>query len=158
MDFFRKNLEHFLNFMKYVSERLLCIIIILCIIIFATFFFFKNAVIITPTSFESQEIFFYEISLENLSVWFAAITIIITAIWSMYQFVKNRTSRQQEKASLIAQNFADNIIERMGMIYDVLTANEEVKILLRKIDSLKLNQFTRIEILNIVGDQECFKK
>ena len=156
MDFIRKNLEHFFNFLKYISERLLCIIVILFIIIIATIFFFRNSVIINPSSFESQEILFCGISLGNLSAWFGGIAIIITAIWSMYQFVKSRTIKQQEKASVIAQDFADNIIERMGMISDVLLANGEVKILLNKIDSLKLKQFTQIEMLDILGKSDCF--
>ena len=158
MDFFRKNLEHFFNFMKYVSERLLCIIIILSIIALVTFFFFKNAVIITPTSFESQEILFYGVSLGNLSAWFGGIAIIITAIWSMYQFVKGRTIKQQEKAAEIAQDFANNLIEKLGIISDVLLPNQEIEKMISKIvKSKQLSQFTTIEISSILDDEKCFE-
>lgn len=159
MNFIKKNMEHIINFFKYLWERIFCIILLLLFIGIITYLFFSNATILNPETVESQEILFCGISLENIATWFTSIALICTALWSMYQFVKSKTSKQQEKASEIAQDFASNLIEKMGIISDVLLPNKEMEQMISKIvQSKELNQFTIIEISNILEDENCFKK
>lgn len=152
MDFIKPNWEHFINFIKFISERLLCILITLLIVVFITVLFFKKAEIQNPESVESQQILFYGISLDNLGTWFTFIGLIITAIWSVHQYNKNRSSKQQEKAADIAKDFADNLVERMGLITHVLSYNKEIQNIMQKLDISKLNQFTEIEIKEILNN------
>lgn len=159
MNFIKKNMEHIINFFKYLWERIFCIILLGLFIGIITYLFFNNSTIQNPETVESQEILFCGISLDNISTWFTSIALICTALWSMYQFVKSRTSKQQEKASEIAQDFASNLIEKMGIISDVLLPNQEMEQMISKIvQSKELNQFTTIEISNILKDENCFKK
>ena len=158
MNFIKKNIEHIINFFKYLWERIFCIILLGLFIGIITYLFFSNSIIRNPETFESQEIFFCGISLDNISTWFTSIALICTALWSMYQFVKGRTSKQQEKASEIAQDFASNLIEKMGIISDVLLPNKEMEQMISKIvKSKELNQFTTIEISNILKNDKCFE-
>lgn len=159
MNFIKKNLEHIVNFFKYLWERIFCIILLLVFVGIITYLFFGNATIQNPETVESQEILLHGISLDNISVWFTSIALICTALWSMYQFVKNRTSKQQEKASEIAQDFANNLIEKMGIISDVLLPNKEIEQMVSElVQSKKLCQFTTIEISHILNDESCFEK
>ena len=159
MNFIKKNMEHIINFFKYLWERIICIILLLLFIGIITYLFFSNSTIQNPETVESQEILFCGISLENIATWFTSVALICTALWSMYQFVKSRTSKQQEKASEIAQDFASNLIEKMGIISDVILPNKEMEQMISKIvQSKELNQFTAIEISNILKDENCFKK
>lgn len=152
MYFFKINWEHFVNFIKFISERLLCILVTLLIVVIITVLFFKKAVIQNPESIESQQILLYGISLDNLGTWFTFIGLIITAIWSVHQYNKNRASKQQEKAADIAKDFADNLVERMGLITHILSHNKEIQNIMRKLDVSKLNQFTEIEIKEILDN------
>ena len=159
MEFLKKNIEHVINFAKYIWERIICIILVLLFITIITIVFFSNSTVLTPEDVESQQILFLGISLENLGVWFASIALIATALWSMYQYTKNKISKQQEKASEIAQDFSNTLIEKMGIISDVLMPNHEVQKMVTKIvKSKKLNQFTTLEIRNILEDEKCFEK
>ena len=160
MNFIKKNMEHIVNFLKYLWERIFCIILLLAFIGIITYLFFSNSTIQNPETVESQEILFYGISLDNISVWFTSIALICTALWSMYQFVKNRTSRQQEKASEIAGEFSNNLIGNLGLISKTLLKNDEIKNMLKtlKDSNIPLNQFTKYEIEEIFGDNQIFQK
>lgn len=157
MNFLKKNIEHLGNFLDYLFEHLLCIIafILILVICFALLSTFPCTM---PKEVQSQEIYIFGISLNNLSIWFTAICLIVTAFWSMYQYTKSKVLKQQEKASEIAQNFADNLIERMGIIYDVLMPNTEIQNMIKKLDTTKLRQFTVQEMLEILNDKQCFNK
>lgn len=158
MKFIKKNIEHFGNFLDYIIEHLLCIIALILIFIIS-FAILKQFPYSMPKDVQSQEIYIYGISLNNIGIWFTAIGLIVTAFWSMYQFTKNKISKQQEKASEIAQDFANNLIEKMGIISDVLLANKEFKkMIIRIVKSRELNQFTALEISKILKDDRCFQK
>lgn len=135
------------------------IFIIIIIVIIAMITFICTATIITPGNFESQQILINGISLENWSTIITTTGLLSTAIWSMYQYNKSRIAKQQEKASEIAQTFSSNLIEKTGLICDVLKDNDEVKKMVHSITKSKeLNQFTTLEILNILNDRKCFEK
>lgn len=108
---------------------------------------------------EQQIIFFNFISLNNFLTLLTLIGMIVGAIWALMQYDKNTKVRQQEKAAEIAKDFADNLMERLALISNVLMPNQEIKKMLNKIaKSKKLNQFTTREICNILNDKQCFKK
>lgn len=153
MKFIKKNIERIIDFLKYIWERIICISLLLIFIIIITILFFNNSSILNPENIASQQVLFLGISLENLSIWLTLIALITTALWSMYQYTKNRVAKQQEKASEIAIDFADNIIERMGMISDVLTADSKIKEIINHLNPSKLNQFTFMEILEILDEK-----
>lgn len=158
MNLIKKNLEHLRNFWNYIAEHLLCIIALILIFI-VSFIILKQFPYSMPNDVQSQEIYIYGISLNNIGIWFTAIGLIVTAFWSIYQFTKNKILKQQEKASEIAQDFANNLIEKMGIISDVLLANKELKKMIKCImKSRKLNQFTALEISRILKDKKCFEK
>lgn len=156
MNFIRKNIEHLTNFLKYLWERLICIILLLIFIAIITFLFFHNCVILNPGTVSSQEILFFGISLTNIGTWFTSIALFFTAIWSMYQYTKSRLSKQQEKAAKIAQDFSDNLVERMGLISTVLMSNEASRKIIENLDTERLSQFTHIELLKIINNEEVF--
>ena len=67
MNFIKKNMEHIINFFKYLWERIICIILLLLFIGIITYLFFSNSTIQNPETVESQEILFCGISLENMT-------------------------------------------------------------------------------------------
>lgn len=152
MDFLKTNWTHFTNFIKFIGERLFCILFTVGIVVIFTLLFFKCATIQNPNTIENQQILFYGISLDNLGTWFTFIGLIITAIWSVHQYNKNKSLKQQEKAADIAKNFADNLVERMGLITHILSHNKEIQNIMQKLDISKLNQFTEIEIKEILNN------
>lgn len=158
MKTWNKNFEHLIGFLKYLLERILCIIIVLAIIIVLTHLLFSNATIINPQQVESQQILLFGITFENLSIWFGTVAIVITAFWSAYQYHKNKLMQQQEKSAQIAKDFADNLIERMGLISEVLMSNHEFNEMIKNLDVSKLKQFTIMEMLEIYQTKECFNK
>lgn len=159
MNLIKKNIEHYSNFLDYIKEHLLCIVVLILIFIIL-FAVLRAFPCYTPDikEVQSQEIYILGISLSNLGIWFTAVGLVITAFWSMYQYTKSKILKQQEKASEIAQDFSDNLIERMGLISDVLMPNQEIQNMIKKLDTSKLKQFTVVEMLEILNDEHCFEK
>lgn len=109
--------------------------------------------------FIQQVIFIAGITLENWQTWFTIIGIGCGLIWALYQYNKNRKEKQQEKAAEIAKEFANGLIERMGIVSAVLMANIDIKEMIETIaKSKKLSQFTTLEIIKILSDKKCFEK
>lgn len=159
MDFFRKNFIHLTNFFNYILEHLMCILIILTILILSGILLI-NLPINNPENIETQQILIFGVSLENWSVWYTAIGLIIGAVWSIYQFSKNKILKQQEKASEIASEFSNNLIGNLGLISKTLLKNNDIKNMLKtlKDSNVPLNQFTKYEIEEIFEDNQIFEK
>lgn len=134
--------------------KFLLIISLVALFLFSSVWLFKYCNIQNPTDVQSQEIYIYEISLGNWCTWITLIGLLFTALWSMHQYNKNRLSKQQEKASEIAQDFANNLIERMGLISYVLTPIPIIKEIMKNLDTSRLNEFTAMEILEILNDEK----
>ena len=153
----RKNVEHLMNFLTYIKEHLLCFILGLL------FFVLAGVVLVhlpinNPTNIEAQQILIFGVSLENWVAWYTVIGLAVTALWSMYQYTKSVTRRQQEKASAIAQDFSNLLIEKLAIISNVLLKNNEIHKMVAIISNSKLQSFTTIEIINILNDKDCFDK
>lgn len=161
-NFLKQHISKLIHSIFSLIKSIVCkyyIYIIIFIITIVITLLIHNATIITPENFESQQILINNISLENWSTIITTIGLLSTAIWSMFQYNKSRIAKQQEKASEIAQTFSNDLIEKTGLISDVLMDNPEVQKMVHSIKkSKRLNQFTTLEILNILDDQKCFEK
>ena len=117
-NFFMENFKHLQNFVKYIKyviDHLFCIILLICIL-FLSCIFLRNCTIVNPETVESQEVLICGRSLDNWGIWFTAIGLIITAIWSMYQYHKNILRKQQEKASEIAKQFSNDLLLKCELV------------------------------------------
>lgn len=146
--------KYFFKFFKIIP-----IIFLVSIFLLLSLIFFNLCNIQTPENVESQEIYICGISLNNWGTWITLIGLFFTAIWSMHQYIKNKLSKQQEKASQIATDFADNLIERMGLISKTLLTNAYIQKITSIFDNHpeSLSQFTTFEIKEIMNDESIFK-
>lgn len=158
MDTIKNNIQHFIDVGKYFKERLLCIITIIIITSCIIVIFLKFSIIVEPENVECQQIIFCNISLDNWGILLTIIGLIGTAIWSMYQYTKSKNLNQQEKAAKVANDFANNIVERLGLISSTLTNIEKYNTLLEKINVDDLNNFNTYEIIKSSNDKYIFDK
>ena len=161
MYYFNKLKQHLINWFEYGKEHLLRIIFIVFIFGICCFSFTllpRENILNDNSNIAEQHIVIFGITLENWLTALSIISLIIGAIWAIYQFDKSVNRKQQEKASEIAQNFANNFIERFSIISRVLLKNNEMRKMLSKITNEELKSFTRMEILDIVDDKNCFNK
>lgn len=155
MNLFSKNITAIKDLALYFLNHIVIVFIIITILCLSMIFV-KKREIYYPEQVETQEIFISGISLNNWGTWFTGIGLVITALWSVLQYNNNKLNKQQEKASEIAKDFADNLIERMGLISAVLMNNVDVQNYLKLIVESKPSQFTVIEITEIIQDEDCF--
>lgn len=153
------------NFMKYFFKfiKIIPIIFLVSIFLLLSIIFFKLCDIQNPNEVQSQEIYIFKISLSNWGTWITLVGLFFTAIWSMHQYIKSKLSKQQEKASQIATDFADNLIEKMGLISKTLLKNSYIQKVTSIFDNHPecLSQFTTFEIEDILvaenEDEDVFK-
>lgn len=113
----------------------------------------------TPENVETQQILIFDISLDNWGILLTILGIPSTAIFTLFQYYKSKRLKQQQRASEIADDFADNLIEKMGLISDTLMQSSSIqKMVARVAKSKKLNSFTTVEIISILNDEKCFEK
>lgn len=157
-NFFEENFKHLKNFWKYIQyifNHLFCVILLI-FIVFLSCLFLSKCTIINPSTVESQEILIAGISLDNWGIWFTAIGLIITAVWSMYQYHKNFLIKQQEKATAIAQEFANHLVEKFGLISDTLLGDEQFNKIIEKFPLEKFKDFTVLEVLELSNNKNIF--
>ena len=142
------------NFMKYFLKflKIIPIIFLVSIFLLLSIMFFNFCDIQNPNEVQSQEIYICKISLSNWGTWITLVGLFFTAIWSMHQYIKSKLSKQQEKASQIATDFADNLIEKMGLISKTLLKNSYIQKVTSIFDNHPecLSQFTTFEIEDIL--------
>lgn len=159
-NFFIENFKHLQNFgkyIKYIIDHLFCIILLISIL-FLSCIFLSNCTIVNPETVESQEVLIFGISLDNWGIWFTAIGLIITAVWSMYQYHKNFLIKQQEKATFIAQEFANHLVEKFGLISDTLLGDEQFRKIIKNFPLEKLKDFTVLEVLELTNNKNIFNE
>ena len=148
------------NFMKYFLKffKIIPIIFLVSIFLLLSIILFNFCDIQNPNEVQSQEIYICKISLSNWGTWITLVGLFFTAIWSMHQYIKSKLSKQQEKASQIATDFADNLIEKTGLISKTLLENSYVQNITSIFDNHpeSLSQFTTFEIENILNDKNVF--
>lgn len=156
MYYFEKMKNHLFNWINYSKEHLLRIIFIGIILFLCCY-----VLTIFPKLSENGEqyIFIYGITLSNWSTWLGILAIAGTAIWAIYQYDKNKTSKQQEKASNIAKSFSDRLALECSIIYYVISNSEIFHLLelnIKKYESFKI--FNTNEIRNIYNDDNYIEK
>lgn len=159
MNFIKKNIKHFENFLDYIKEHILCIIVVIIIFIisFAILKLFPSHM---PNEIQSQEIYIFGISLANVGVWFTGIGLVIAAFWSMFQFSKSVSRKQQENGAEIAKLFSDDLLEKCAVLGKVIL-NSELNTLL-KYDNLNYKSFMNFDIKELIDlyddDDEICRK
>lgn len=145
----KKNMVHLINFFNYIKEHLLCLILIIVFFILAGVIL-VNLPINNPESIESQQILIFGVSLENWSIWYTICGLIVTALWSMYQYTKNIARKQQEKGAEIAKLFAHDLLRKSSILANVILKSEiETLFNLEKQDYRVFRNFDKTEIYDI---------
>lgn len=156
--FMKKNIEHLMNFLIYIKEHLLCFILVVL------FFILSGIVLVhlpinNPTNIETQQILIFGVSLENWSIWYTVCGLIVTALWSMYQYAKNVSRKQQEKASIIAKSFSEKLTTKCSLICAVIRKSELYDFLQLKYKNYaSFKTFTTDEIRLIYDDDDFIEK
>lgn len=154
----KKNIEHLMNFFTYIKEHLLCFILIVAFFILAGIVL-VNLPINNPENIEAQQILIFGVSLENWSIWYTIVGLIVTALWSTYQYTKNVARKQQEKASIIAKSFSEKLTIKCSIICAVIKNSNLHDFL--QLDSKGYNSFktfTTNEIRSIYNDDDFIEK
>ena len=150
----RKNIEHLMNFFTYIKEHLLCFILIVAFFILAGIVL-VNLPINNPENIEAQQILICGVSLENWSIWYTFVGLIITALWSMYQYTKNIARKQQERGAEIAKLFAHDLLNKCTILGKVILKSGIGELFkLEELDYRVFKNFDRDEIFDIYGKDE----
>lgn len=154
----KKNIEHLMNFLIYVKEHLLCFALVLLFFILAGVVL-VHLPIYNPTNIEEQQIMILGVSLGNWSIWLTICGLIVTALWSAYQYTKNVSRKQQEKASIIAKSFSEQLTIKCAIICTVIQNSELYDFL--ELDSKSYESFKTFntnEIRAIYNDDDFVEK
>ena len=144
-----------MNFLDYLKKNFIYLLICIVIVCFSGFLLLflptKN-----PTQVESQEITLFGISLNNLGIWITIIGALFASIWAMYQYTKNTSIRQQEKASEIARIFSNGLLAKCTIVISVFQNTPIIKLIdqLKNFPSFEIREFTTDEIREITGDDD----
>lgn len=150
----RKNFEHLANFFNYIFEHTFCILLII------TFLILSGIILINlpqsnPDNIESQQILIFGVSLDNWGIWYTAVGLIITAVWSMYQFNKNSSRKQQEKGAEIAKLFAHDLLKKCTILGKViLSSGIDDLFALESLDYRVFKNFDRTEMSDIYNNED----
>lgn len=152
MKYIKKLLMHLEFWKNYIKEHLFrtIIILILGIICIVGFYCF---------SYNNNELTISGISLNNWFNWISFWGLIAGAFWTIFQYDKNKTQKQQDKASKIAKSFSDSLTTKCAIIYAVIK-NSEIFTLL-ELDKKSYNSFKVFntnEIRTIYNDDNFIEK
>lgn len=111
-----------------------------------------------PEQVESQEIYFFGITVSNFSSWISTIAIPLTAIWAMYQYKRNLKIRKQEKSSNIAQEFSRGIVEDLSITNEVIQKSFMSKYIPGDNIDENLKYFNVIEIRELYKSDDIVTK
>lgn len=159
MNFIKKNIKHFENLLDYIKEHLFCIVLLILVFIIS-FVILKLFPSHMPNEIQSQEIYICGISLTNIGVWFTGIGLVITAFWSMFQFSKSVSRKQQENGAEIAKLFSDDLLEKCAVLGKVFLDSELNTLL--KYDDFNYTAFKNFDVKELIdlydGDDEICRK
>lgn len=116
------------------------------------FIFIEN--IIDNSNIVDQLILIKGITLNNIYTFIGIIIIIITAIWAMFQYDKSLKLKQQEKGSNIFDRFANELIDSITIIDQILNQYENTKNILYKLNKKKTLNFSIYESERIFSEDE----
>ena len=143
-----------LGFLNYIKERWYIFLIIAILFIGSSILLF-NFSRQTPDNFETQEIFIFDISLNNWGIWITALGGVLALFWGIYQFDKSKNLSQQEKGAEIAKLFSDELLNKCYIIGTVISKSSLGDLLdLKHINMNNLKRFDREEISNLYENQQ----
>lgn len=153
--------KKFYSLYNLIAEYFIYVVIaIIIVILLLCGYFFTCLPIINPDTFENQQILILGISLENWGIWYTAIGLIITAFWSIYQFRKSLSRKQQEKGAEISKLVSQSLLYKCSVLGEVIMKSELNKIF--DFDKLKPSVFTnfdKAELLTLFdNNDEIFHK
>lgn len=82
---------------------------------------YENSILI------QQNVYIKGITIGNISIMISSITLVIAAIWAVFQYDKNIKARQQSKGSMICFRFSDKIVKKLSIICSVLEKQKIIK-------------------------------
>lgn len=152
--FLRRIYMKHLGFLNYIKERWYIFLIIAILFIGSSILLF-NFSRQTPDNFETQEIFIFDISLNNWGIWITALGGVLALFWGIYQFDKSKNLSQQEKGAEIAKLFSDELLNKCYIIGTVISKSSLGDLLdLKHINMNNLKRFDREEISNLYENQQ----
>ena len=131
-------------YVRLKNVRLVIIFIILLLLIFM--FKLEN-----PESIETQQLIFLGITLDNWAQWITTIALPYTAGWAIYQYKKNLQIKKQEKASNIAKEFSNSIVEDLSIVNEVI----QHSYLSKYIPNDKIDE--KLKYFNVTEIRELYK-
>lgn len=129
MDYIVKNIKHLLDFVKYLLERIVCVFFVILGIYFLFSYIINVSDIQNTNNIESQQIMFENLSFDNWSIVITIVGIMITAIWSIYQYTKNQALQQQQKGAEIAKLFSEDLLYKCTILGNVILQSDLHKII-----------------------------
>lgn len=143
-----------LGFISYVKERWIVFTIIILLLLGSGLLllsFTKQ----TPDTFETQEIFILNVSLNNWGIWITIIGGILALFWGIYQYDKSKNKSQQEKGAEIAKLFSDELLDKCSLIGTVINKSQLGDLLdLKHIDMNNLKRFDKDEISDLYENKD----
>lgn len=157
MHYINKIKRNISNCIEFVLEHLVHILFIICIIIgvIVMLIFLPKETILEDGVIKSQNILFFDITIDNWWTSFSILGIIMTAIWAIYQFDKNISRKQQEKGAEISKLVSERLMYRCEILGNVIIKSELNKIF--QYNSLKptvFKNFDKSELISLCNDNE----
>ena len=157
MHYINKIKRNISNCIEFVLEHLVHILFIICIIIgvIVMLIFLPKETILEDGVIKSQNILFFDITIDNWWTSFSILGIIMTAIWAIYQFDKNISRKQQEKGAEISKLVSERLMYRCEILGNVIIKSELNEIF--QYNSLKptvFKNFDKSELISLCNDNE----
>lgn len=157
MHYINKIKRNISNCIEFVLEHLVHILFIICIIIgvIVMLIFLPKETILEDGVIKSQNILFFDITIDNWWTSFSILGIIMTAIWAIYQFDKTISRKQQEKGAEISKLVSERLMYRCDILGNVIIKSELNEIF--QYNSLKptvFKNFDKSELISLYNDNE----
>lgn len=117
--------------------------------------FLPKETILEDGVIKSQNILFFDITIDNWWTSFSILGIIMTAIWAIYQFDKTISRKQQEKGAEISKLVSERLMYRCDILGNVIIKSELNEIF--QYNSLKptvFKNFDKSELISLYNDNE----
>lgn len=157
MHYINKIKRNISNCIEFVLEHIIHILFIICIIIgvIVMLIFLPKETILEDGVIKSQNILFFDITIDNWWTSFSILGIIMTAIWAIYQFDKTISRKQQEKGAEISKLVSERLMYRCDILGNVIIKSELNEIF--QYNSLKptvFKNFDKSELISLYNDNE----
>ncbi len=119
-DFFDELYSIIKEFIRSLYSKIQYYIVFIALIILCFLVFKLNRIDVNPNNLDTQTIYVFGISIENLAEWVSLITIPYTAGWAIFQYRKSVMTKKRDKAGEIAKEFSNSIVDDLGIVNAVI--------------------------------------